>query len=60
MDAMVEVQTKIWDIAAHVAIIEEAGGKITDANGNPLNLKSTSAIATNGLLHNEIIKYFEE
>lgn len=60
MDVMVETQTKIWDIAPHAIIIEEAGGKITDLQGNPLTLKSTSALATNSLLHEEIINYFSE
>lgn len=60
MDAMVETQTKIWDIAPHAVIVEEAGGKITDLQGNPLTLESTSALATNGFLHDDIKSYFTE
>ncbi len=58
IDIMVDAQTFIWDIAALSLIIEEAGGKVTDISGNPLNLSSTSAIATNGLIHDEIKSYF--
>jgi len=46
---------KPWDIAAPKIIIEEAGGKVTDFNGND-NIYSDSSIATNGKLHNQAIE----
>ena len=49
---------KIWDQAAGSIIVEEAGGKITDLNGNALNFsigrlmtENTGVLATNGQLH---------
>lgn len=47
-----------WDIAAGILLVEEAGGKVTDLDGNPYNLeqKYVSILATNGKLHNETFK----
>ena len=57
-----EYREKIWDQAAGSVIVEEAGGKITDLDGNPLDfsqgrtLKNNRGIcATNGLLHTEAL-----
>jgi histidinol-phosphatase len=55
IDAMLEAKTKIWDIAAVSLIVKEAGGRVTDIYGNPLSLRSTSIIASNGLIHDEIL-----
>lgn len=35
-------------------LVEEAGGKFTDFNGNILNVETRGIIASNGLIHNEI------
>lgn len=59
IDSMIEAQTKIWDIAAVSLIVEEAGGKVTDMYGAPLSLQTTSFLATNGLLHEEILGYLK-
>lgn len=50
VDIVCEHDLKIHDIAALVPIINEAGGQITDLSG-PLTAKSSSVLATNGLLH---------
>ncbi len=55
IDIMIEAETKIWDIAAVSIIVEEAGGKVTDLKGEPITLQTNSIIASNGLLHQEII-----
>ena len=47
-----------WDIAAGVLIVEEAGGRITDTNGNLLDLFSHDLLATNGKIHKEIVRSF--
>ena len=41
---------KIWDLAAPKIVIEEAGGRLTDLDGND-SLTSGHALATNGHLH---------
>ena len=54
---------KIWDHAAGVLVIEEAGGRVTDIRGNRLEFrhgsrleKNHGVIATNGLLHEAVLK----
>lgn len=56
----------IWDHAAGSIIAEEAGGKVTDALGNPLDFscgikmeKNYGIIVTNGILHDVILKALE-
>ena len=41
---------KIWDLAAPKIVIEEAGGRLTDLDGDD-SLTSGHALATNGHLH---------
>ena len=50
-----------WDIASGAALIIEAGGKMTDIDGNPMifNKKITKCaglIASNGILHDQLMK----
>ena len=56
-DAMLEPELRIWDYAAPACIVEEAGGKITQLDGSPL-ADNGSAIATNGLIHDEVLAAF--
>jgi len=46
-----------WDFAAGAAIIEEAGGKVTNYQGKTIDWseKSIDLLATNGKLHNSIL-----
>jgi len=51
-------QEKIWDHAAGLAVIEAAGGRVTDLDGKPLDFSqgqtlkdNRGVIATNGTLH---------
>lgn len=52
IDLVAEHDLKIYDIAALVPIVEEAGGQISDLSG-PLSASSSSVMASNGLLHSE-------
>ncbi len=56
MDFYFGIGMYIWDIAAAALIITEAGGKVTDIHGKPLTLSARSVVASNGKLHNYIIK----
>ena len=40
-----------WDFAAGALFVEEAGGKVTTCDGEPLPMAPTGVLATNGLLH---------
>ena len=50
LEIVAEHDLKIYDIAALVPIVEEAGGKFSDLAG-PLTDQSSSVMASNGLLH---------
>jgi histidinol-phosphatase len=55
IDAVIETDVNILDIAACVAIVNEAGGRFTDLTGAPITLQSTSVLATNGLMHAPVL-----
>ena len=53
---------KIWDHAAGVAVVREAGGRVTDADGVDLDFTrgrgltaNRGVVATNGALHDRVI-----
>ena len=56
IDAVIETDINILDIAACVAIVNEAGGRFTELNGAPITLKSTSVLATNGAMHGPVLE----
>ena len=55
IDAVIESDVNILDIAACVAIVSEAGGRFSDLEGAPITLQSNSVLATNGPLHASIL-----
>jgi histidinol-phosphatase len=55
IDAVVESDVKILDIAALVAIVAEAGGRFTELGGAPITLQSTTVLASNGRLHEAVL-----
>jgi histidinol-phosphatase len=54
VDVMVYPELSLWDVAALIPIVTEAGGTFTDLTGRP-GPGGGSAVATNGKLHDEII-----
>ncbi len=50
-EAFYEIGLNIWDVAAGVLIVQEAGGKITDFKGGENYLEGREIIASNGLIH---------
>lgn len=55
IDAVLESDINILDIAALTVIVEEAGGRVTDLEGGPIGLETRSILATNGRLHDAIL-----
>jgi myo-inositol-1(or 4)-monophosphatase len=51
-----EEYLKPWDTAAGVLIVEESGGRVTDFSGRPFSLFKKEIAATNGLLHEELLR----
>lgn len=56
LDAYLSRGAHPWDVAAGALIVEEAGGKVTDWQGNPWTLDCGNFLASNGYIHNEFIK----
>lgn len=54
VDIAAEPEVNLWDLAALTPIVEEAGGRFTDLQGNG-GPHGGSALATNGLLHEETL-----
>jgi len=54
LEAVIESDVNILDIAALTVIVREAGGTFTDLQGGDVGLATTSVLATNGLLHAQI------
>ena len=49
-----EFDVKVWDLAAIVPVVEEAGGRFTSITGEP-GPRHGNAIATNGRLHDTVL-----
>lgn len=56
IDARVWNSTKFFDFAAGVVIIQEAGGRVTDFRGRPVGLRTQEVVASNGFIHDEILR----
>ena len=58
-----DYREKIWDQAAGSIVLEEAGGRLTDLSGKPLDFtqgrmltNNRGVLATNGLLHDKVLQ----
>lgn len=53
-DGFWERGLKVWDIAAGILLVEEAGGKVTSYENSPIEMESGRILASNGLIHEEM------
>ena len=60
LDGFWELQLKPWDTAAGKVIVEEAGGKITNYAGEPYSIYGSTILATNRLIHSEMLGVLKE
>lgn len=54
-DGFWERNLSSWDICAGIALIREAGGKVTDYKGQPVNMDDKELLATNGSIHESMM-----
>ncbi len=54
LDCAVEFHDRPWDFSGSVAIIEEAGGKLTSLRGDPLTYETVGYIASNEKIHQPV------
>ncbi|MCX7613753.1 MAG: NUDIX domain-containing protein [Caldimicrobium sp.] len=55
-DGFFEALLKPWDTAAGILLVTEAGGKVTDYLGESFHPLKDTIIASNGLIHNEMVE----
>jgi histidinol-phosphatase len=58
IDIIIEPWGHFWDFAATALIVSEAGGAVSDLNGNPIDENSESLIASPKLLHDEVLSFY--
>jgi len=49
-----------WDVAAGSLLVEEAGGRVTDLAGGPLDLAAPRVVASNGRIHDAMLAVLKE
>jgi myo-inositol-1(or 4)-monophosphatase len=55
MDGFWEQGLGPWDVAAAALLVHEAGGRISDITGQPFAARSGRLVASNGLIHDEML-----
>ena len=54
-DGFWEYNLQAWDVAAGYLIVQEAGGTITNFEGEPVDVFTKQTLATNGLIHDAMV-----
>jgi myo-inositol-1(or 4)-monophosphatase len=60
IDGFWELTLGPWDVAAGMILVEEAGGRVTDLRGQPLDVNHPRLVASNGRIHGEILGVLKE
>ncbi len=55
-DGYYEPRLHVWDVVAGILLVTEAGGKVTDYDGQPVDLFNPSVVAANPKIHKEMLK----
>jgi len=58
-DGFFEHKLNAWDSSAGFLILEEAGGRVTDFSGSRYSLYQPQIVATNGKIHDELLKWID-
>ena len=59
-DGYWEMELNPWDICAGMLLVEEAGGRISDFNSNPINMYTKRILATNGQIHAQMLEVLND
>lgn len=60
LDGFWELKLKPWDMAAGMLLVQEAGGRVTDRDGQPTNVYTNSVVATNGHIHDILVELLRQ
>ena len=58
-DGFWELKLHPWDTAAGALIVVEAGGRVTDFTGGPFSIYGQEILASNGRVHDDMVKVLE-
>jgi histidinol-phosphatase len=58
-EAMVEVDLSVWDWSAPKVLVEEAGGRVTDFDGDR-DLDGRTYVASNGIIHDTVLEILRD
>jgi myo-inositol-1(or 4)-monophosphatase len=58
IDAYYQYMLKPYDVAAGIVILEEAGGRVTTADGSAYSVFDRSLLATNDALYEQVCRNF--
>lgn len=56
LESYILFDVKLWDVAAGVLIVHEAGGEVTDFQGKEFTIESDTVLATNSKLHGKLLR----
>jgi myo-inositol-1(or 4)-monophosphatase len=59
-DGFWEMSLQPWDMSAGALIVAEAGGRVTQSNGQPFRSRAGSVLATNGRIHGEMLATIQD
>ena len=55
-DGFWELRLNPWDVAAGALMVREAGGRVTDLQGQSLSLSRPRIVASNSVIHDEMLR----
>jgi myo-inositol-1(or 4)-monophosphatase len=56
VDAVIEFDDKLWDFAAGISLVLEAGGQVSDHSGAPFVPEFRNYLASNGNIHTQMLQ----
>ena len=59
-DGFWELKLSPWDTAAALLFVQEAGGEVTDFSGNPFDPFMKECLASNGLIHRQMLEIIDK
>lgn len=60
LDAYWELKLQPWDVSAGSLLVEEAGGRVSDCEGNPAPRSGGEVVSSNQRLHETLISYVKD
>jgi myo-inositol-1(or 4)-monophosphatase len=60
LDGYWEEKIAVWDVAAGILLVREAGGRVTGYRGEAADIRSGRIVATNGIIHPEVLAVLAE